>query len=147
MPIFIKKKMPRYHPNCEEEIRKLMLLKNSDCHKALYESYCPLVYGQFSTFCRDHAKAYELTEKVFEIAKAELENNRLIKGKLLVWLLNIARKVSRDYLLDYSVKKSDDNRCIKRLVLSEGFSTQEAAGILGISMQEAIFSLRQQLKE
>lgn len=139
--------MLRYHPNCEEDIRKLMLLKNNDCHKALYESYCPLVYGQFSTFCRDQAKAYELTAKVFEIARTELENDNMVNGKLLIWLLNIARKVSREYLLDYSVKKSDDNRCIKRLVLSEGFSTQEAAGILGISLQEAIFSLRQKLKE
>lgn len=142
-----KNQMPRYHTLCEEDIRKLMLLKDDSFHKALYESYCCPVYGQFSVFCRDRAKAYELTGKVFEIARTELENGMPIKRRLLIWLMNIARKVSREYLLDYSVKKSENNRCIKRLVLTEGFSPGEAARILDISSHEAVLRLRRKLKE
>lgn len=138
--------MPRYNMPSEEDIRKLMLLKDKDCHQALYESYCCQIYGQFFSFCSERAKAYELTKKVFEIAGLELENGGPAQGKLLIWLINIARQVSREYLVDFSVKKINGSPCIRRLVISEGFTIREAANILGLSIQEARVTLRQKLK-
>lgn len=139
--------MPRYNTPSEEDIRKLMLLRDEDCHRALYESYCCQIYGQFLSFCMERGKAYELTRKVFEIARMEMETGLPTRRKLLISLIIIARKVSREYLVDYSVKKIDGSPCIKRLVISEGFSISEAASILGVSTQEACVRLRQKLKE
>ena len=124
-----------------------MLSKDDKLYHALYECYCPQIYGQFSSFCRARAKAKEMTQKVFTLAVSQIQHKTKVKGSLLIWLLNISRKVSREYLLDYSVKKSIDERCIKRLMLLEGFNLGEAAGILGISGQEAVIMLRKELKE
>lgn len=131
----------------EEDIKKLMLLRDKDCHKALYESYCCQIYGQFLSYCMERRKAYKLTQKVFEIARIELENGGPTEHKLLIWLINIARKVSREYLVDYSIKKIDGSPCIKRMVISEGFSISEAASVLGVSTQEAGIRFRLKLKE
>lgn len=131
---------------CEEKVRKQMLTSNSDRRKVLYDRYGPEVYGQFKSFCREDLKAKDLTQSVFDMAVFEVENHTMVKGSLLVWLMNISRKVARAYLLDYSVKKSGDDRCIRRLVVSEGFSLPEAARILGISTQQAIVGLRAALK-
>ncbi|MDY0905020.1 hypothetical protein [Pedobacter sp. CFBP9032] len=139
--------MPRYRIHAEEKIRKCLLLKDSNIQQMLYETYCLEVYGQFSMFCREREKARELTFKVFEMARMEVENDIPVEGRLLIWLMKISRKISREYLLDYSVKKSNDQRCIRQLILSEGFSIREASGILGISMQDTIIRLRKELKE
>ncbi|MFW0714307.1 hypothetical protein [Pedobacter sp. N23S346] len=139
--------MPRYRIHAEEKIRECLLLKDSNIQQVLYETYCLEVYGQFFMFCRERDKARELTIKVFEVARMEVENNIPVEGRLLIWLMKISRKISREYLLDYSVKKSSDQRCIKQLVLSEGFSIREAAGILGLNVQDAIIRLRKELKE
>ncbi|MFD2284976.1 hypothetical protein GJU39_17390 [Pedobacter petrophilus] len=139
--------MPRYRIHAEEDIRKYLLLKDSNIQQVLYETYCPEVFGQFSLFCRERDKARELTVKAFEMARIEVENNIPVEGRLLLWLMKISRKISREYLLDYSVKKSSDQRCIRQLVLSEGFSTREAAGILGISVPDAIIRFRKELKQ
>lgn len=138
--------MPRYSTHAEEDIRRQLLLKDRNSHQMLYENYANEIYGQFSSFCRESDKASELTVKVFEMARLDVENDIPLNGRLLIWLMNISRKVSREYLLDYSVKKSSSERCIKQLVLSEGFSTGEAAGILGISVQDAIIRLRKELR-
>ncbi|MET4081203.1 DNA-directed RNA polymerase specialized sigma24 family protein [Pedobacter sp. UYP30] len=138
--------MPSNNTLCNEDIKVLLLSVDRDCYEVLREYYGPQVYGQFASFCREGTKAAELTHRVFEMAAFEIEENSMVKGSLLIWLMNISRKVARTYLLDYSVKKSSDDRCIRRLVVSEGFNLPEAAGVLGISKQEAIIRLRTALK-
>lgn len=44
-------------------------------------------------------------------------------------------------------QKKQDIKCIKRLMLSEGFNIREVAGVLGISPSEAAIELRKRIRE
>ena len=131
----------------EENIRKQIFSKSGNCYNLLYENYSPYVYGQLNSLCAGSKEAGVLMHRVFEIAVLEIEKNSEVKGNLVVWLMNISRKVSRDTFLGIPTKVINDDRCIKRLVVSEGFSPKEAASILGINIDEAIVRLRKALKE
>lgn len=131
----------------EESIKKQIFAKSGNCYKLLYENYSPYVYGQFNSLCAESEEAGVLMHRVFEMAVLEIEKNSEIKGNLVVWLMNISRKVSRDTFPATVTKVINDDRSIKRLVVSEGFSSKEAANILGINTNEASLRLRKALKE
>lgn len=138
--------MPSYRPHLDEEIKKTILSSDNIAQKALCENYSSIIFGQFLIFCRSSQKAQELTTIVLETAFMELSAGEQVKGKLIVWLISRVRKAARAYLIDYSVKKHQESKCIQRLVLSEGFSIMEAANLLGICEKEAVLELRQKLK-
>ncbi len=138
--------MPCYSSESDKKIREMIFAKDDTAQKALYDNYSSLIFGQFVIFCRSAQKAEELTATVLETAFIELSTGVRVNGKLIVWLMKLVRKVARMYLIDYSVKKSEEHKCIKRLVLSEGFSIVEAANLLGICEKEAILKLREKLK-
>ncbi|PWS27997.1 hypothetical protein DHW03_10570 [Pedobacter yonginense] len=130
----------------EEDLKKLMHAKNEGFQSALYDRYSCQVYGCFSSFCKDKSMALELMKRVFEQAEMEVKTTGAVQGKLSIWLLRISRKISREYLLDFSIKKSIEERCPVQLILCEGFSPKEAAGLLGISLVEVIGKLRHHLR-
>lgn len=138
--------MPPYRPHLDEKIKKTIHSSENSAQKAFYESYSSIIFGQFLTFCRSSQKAQELTTIVLETSFIELSAGAQVKGKLIVWLIRRVRKAARAYLIDYSVKKYHEHKCIQRLVLSEGFSIREAASLLGICEEEAVSRLRQKLK-
>lgn len=138
--------MPSYRPHLDEEIKKTILSWDNTAQKAFYENYSSIIFGQFLIFCRSTQNAEELTTIVLEAAFVELSAGAQVKGKLIVWLIKRVRNAARAYLIDYSVKKYQEDKCIQRLVLSEGFSITEAANLLGICEKEAVLRLRQKLK-
>jgi|GEM_PF-3327861 len=131
----------------EEDLKKLMQSQNEGFQSALYEQYRCQVYGRFISFCKDKSMAVELMRRVFEKAEQEIKITGAIKGKISIWLLRISRNISREYLLDYSIKKSIAERCPVQLVLCEGFNPKEVAGLLGISLVEVMDKLRNRLRE
>lgn len=131
----------------EEQVRKQIFLGGSKCYDALYQTYSPYIFGQFSSFCSDSEHAVVLTKKVFEIAVLEVKENNEVKGNIMVWLMNISRKISRNDSANHPKKLSNTQLCIKRLILSNGFSVNQAADMLGIDKFEAIKMLRKALKE
>ena len=116
----------------EQELARLLRLRDQPAFTYLYDSYSGALYGVIQQVVPDQHIASDILQDVFVKIWRQIEKYDPEKGRLFTWMYNIARNTAIDVLKSkgwQNEKKTDQLDVIELSTAAETEKTTDGAGI------------------
>lgn len=117
----------------EQELARLLRLRDQSAFTYLYDSYSGALYGVIQQVVPDQHIASDILQDVFVKIWRQIEKYDPEKGRLFTWMYNIARNTAIDVLKSKGWQNEKKTDQLDVIELSTAAETEKATDGAGIS--------------
>lgn len=127
--------------NADTQLVSLLIEGDEQAFARLYDNYSPLLYGVIVRIVEDRREAENLLQDCCVKIWQNAERYSAEKGKLVTWLINIARNTAIDYTRSKYFSQKKKNQTIDNLVDTGALSTALSVPVETMGLKQLVHKL------